>query len=62
MDRTVFDVIREQIKSELKPIKASICARAAKNFEEYSGLCGKIAGLEEALRIVDELERRQIDD
>ena len=62
MAETLFSALRKEMDKEIEPLANFTINGGAKEYAEYVGLCEKIAGLELAKTIVDDLERRQLND
>ena len=62
MAKTVFDVLSEQIDSQLESAKDFLSSGAAKSYEGYREVVGLIRGLEASKRFVEDLSRNFTDD
>lgn len=62
MAKTVFDVLAENYLEKINTTKDVIASGSAKDYPEYRELCGLIRGLEHALREVNDLSRKLLDD
>jgi hypothetical protein len=62
MAKTVFDVLSEAIREKIDSTSDVLASGAAKDYPEYRELCGLIRGLEHALREVNDLSRKFLDE
>lgn len=62
MAKTVIDVLTDNYLERINAAKEVISSGGAKDYPEYRELCGLIRGLEHALREVNDLSRKLLDD
>jgi hypothetical protein len=62
MAKTVFDVLTEQIDSQLESAKDFLSSGAAKSYEGYREVVGLIRGLESSKGLIADLSRNYMDD
>ena len=62
MAKTVFDVLNEQIDSQLESAKVFLAAGSAKDYPNYRDVVGLIRGLEASKNFVQDLSRNYMDD
>ncbi len=62
MAKTVFDVLSEQIDSQLESAKDFLSSGAAKSYEGYREVVGLIRGLESSKGLIADLSRNYMDD
>jgi hypothetical protein len=62
MAKTVFDVLNEAIREKIDSVSEALASGSAKDYPEYRELCGLIRGLEHALREVNDLSRKFLDE
>jgi len=62
MAKTVFDVLTEQIDSQLESAKDFLSSGAAKDYPNYREVVGLIRGLEASKNFVQDLSRNYMDD
>lgn len=62
MAKTVIDVLAESYLERINATKDVIASGGAKDYPEYRELCGLIRGLEHALREVNDLSRKLLDE
>lgn len=62
MAKTVFDVLNDQIDSQLESAKDFLSSGAAKSYEGYREVVGLIRGLESSKSLIADLSRNYMDD
>jgi len=62
MATTVFDVLMGKIKSLKNDSEDYLVDGAAKDYAEYKEGCGRIRGLNDALREIEDLSRNYMED
>jgi hypothetical protein len=62
MAKTVFDVLSEAYRERINTAKDMLATGGAKDYPEYREVCGLIRGLEHALREVNDLSRKILDE
>tara|TARA_R100000329_G_scaffold77450_1_gene66550 strand:- start:4831 stop:5028 length:198 start_codon:yes stop_codon:yes gene_type:complete len=62
MAKTVFDVLSEQIDSQLESAKEFLSSGAPKSYEGYREVVGLIRGLESSKSLIVDLARNYMDD
>lgn len=62
MAKTVFDVLAENYSERINATKEVLSCGGAKDYPEYRELCGLIRGLEHALREVQDLSRKFLEE
>ena len=62
MAKTVFDVLTEQIDSQLESAKDFLSSGAVKSYEGYREVVGLIRGLESSKGLIADLSRNYMDD
>ena len=61
MVQTVFDVLMDKIKSLKDDSEDYLVNGAAKDYAEYKEGCGRIRGLNDALREIEDLSRNYME-
>jgi len=59
---TVFDVLKAKIKDLKVDSEVFLADGAAKDYAEYKEGCGRIRGLNDALREIEDLSRNYMED
>ena len=61
-NETIYTYIIKKIREESDAVSVHLASGRVKNFEEYQRLVGKIEGLSISIELLEEAEKRYIED
>ena len=58
MENDVLSLLKKQMQTEIEAVSQALVSSGARDFAEYTAMCGKVTGLMVAQRLVGDMQAR----